>query len=120
MTRLALAIAVLAAAPALAQDEPDATTLLCLDMKGPPEKLAEICPCVTETFQAEVDEEEAALYEAVGARYLAKKSAGQGMVDAWDAAIAETAAEAGLGRTALLSRMNDVGQIHRAAMGSCM
>lgn len=99
------------AAPALAD-----VTAMCLEQPGATE---ELCACVTEALLAETGEEDAALYEAVGTRYLANKAAGQGMADAWDAAIAETAAEAGLDRIALLTRMNDVGRAHQAAMTAC-
>ena len=93
----------------------DATSM-CLQIAGTTESQ---CDCASEALDAEIGDGEAALYDATGTRYLANRAAGQGMGDAWDAAIAETAAENGMGATELLSRMNDVGKAHRAAIGSC-
>lgn len=89
---------------------------MCLEMQGATKAT---CTCASEKLTAEVGAEDAKLYDAVGTRYLANKEAGQSMGDAWDAAIAETAAEAGLGRTALLNRMNTAGKAHRAAIKGC-
>lgn len=89
---------------------------MCLEMQGATEAT---CTCASEKLTAEVGAKDAKLYDAVGTRYLANKEAGQGMGDAWDVAVAETAAEAGLGRTALLSRMNAIGKAHRAAIKGC-
>lgn len=104
-------LAALAAQGALAD-----ATAMCLDMGGTTEAQ---CACATEALAGIVGEEEAALYDAVGTRYLANLASGQGMGDAWDAAIAETAADNGLGRTALLTRMNDAGKAHRGAIAAC-
>lgn len=104
-------LAGLAAGGALAD-----ATAMCLEMGGTTEAQ---CACATEALAGIVGAEDAALYGAVGTRHLANRAAGQGMGDAWDAAIAETAAEAGLGRTALLGRMNDAGKAHRGAVAAC-
>lgn len=91
-------------------------TAMCLERTGTTEAQ---CACATDALAGEVGADDAALYDSVGTRYIANKAGGQGMADAWDAAIAETAGEAGLGRTALLTRMNAAGTAHRAAMKAC-
>ena len=90
-------------------------TAMCLAL-GAPEAL---CTCATEALAAEIAAEDAALYDTIGTRYLANMTAGQGRAEAWDTAIAESAAEAGLGSTALLTRMNAAGSAHRTAMQGC-
>lgn len=113
MKSLATAVVLLAStAFAAAADAID----MCLEMNGATEAA---CICATDELATDFGAEDLVLYDAVGLRYLANKAAGQGMGDAWDAAIADTAAEAGMGRTELLSRMNDVGQAHRDAIGGC-
>ncbi|MGA9253711.1 MAG: hypothetical protein WBV71_14845 [Roseobacter sp.] len=89
---------------------------MCLEGDGATEAQ---CSCATAALAQEVGVDEAGLYDQVGTLYLANKVAGQSMGDAWDAAIAEVAGRARLGRTALLTRMNSAGRIHRDAIKSC-
>ena len=108
---LAAALLALAAAPAAAD-----ATAMCLEGNGMTDAQ---CACATEALADEIGGGDADLYHAVGTRYLENKAAGQSVGDAWDAAIAETAVEAGLGHTALLTRMNAAGKAHRGAMKRC-
>jgi hypothetical protein len=44
---------------------------------------------------------------------------GESRVDAWNAASATAAAEAGIAPRALMSRTNEIGAAHRAAIDAC-
>ena len=103
--------ALLSALPAYAD-----ATRMCLDRSG---TTAQQCACATDALAAEVVAEDLTLYDKVGTLYLANKAAGQGMGDAWDAAIARIASEAGMGRIDLMNRMNVVGRAHRDAIKEC-
>ena len=92
------------------------TTAMCLDMAGMTDAR---CECATKALAAEVSPEALGQYDAVSARYVEKLASGQAMVEAWDAAIAETASETGTERRALLESMNDVGKAHRTAILGC-
>jgi hypothetical protein len=91
-------------------------TAMCLDDD---DNSAARCACATEALAAEVGAEDAGFYDMVGTRYLANRKDEQGMAESWDAAIVDTAAEAGIGSIALLTRMNAVGTAHRSAIKAC-
>jgi hypothetical protein len=114
MIRPAALAALLAALPALAAaQEPDALCMALADTD------AAQCECAAGRFTDAVGRDDAALYEAVTTVYFARRQEGAGDADAWDAAVGEVAREAGVGKVALLQRMNAAGKAHRAAIRAC-
>ncbi|MFX0541650.1 hypothetical protein ACEWPM_007945 [Roseovarius sp. S4756] len=89
---------------------------MCLEKSGTTEAQ---CACAEAALIEEIGADDAGIYDRVGTRYLESREAGQSMGDSWDAAIAATAAEIGVGRTALLTRMNVAGKAHRGAIKAC-
>ncbi len=112
MTRYPLAFAALTftTLPAIAD-----TTAMCVDTG----KTEEVCTCATEALAEAVSEEDAARYSAIGTLFVANREAGQGWVEAWDAAVAGIAEEAGVRANELQKAMNPVGKAHREAKKGC-
>ncbi len=111
MTKSPLALAALAltALPALAD-----TTAMCLERNS-----EEVCSCATEALATAVSEEDAAHYDAIGTLFITNREAGQGWVDAWDAAVAGVAEQTGMQASALQRAMNPVGKAHQEAIKGC-
>jgi hypothetical protein len=79
----------------------------------------EICACSAKQLQSEVGENDYALYEAVGAAYLANQASGMKMGDAWDAAVDAESGPRGLGFSEALTKTNAIGKAHRKAIKAC-
>lgn len=77
------------------------------------------CECIETGLLGAISDEDAGLYLRVSSRYFENRDAGQGMSDAWDAAVQAEADELGLGFIELLSRTNEIGTIHRETMQRC-
>ena len=82
-------------------------------------KPGEICSCSAERLKSEVGDDDYALYEAVGAAYIANQATGMKMGDAWDAAVRAESGRRGLGFSETLTRTNATGKAHRKAIKDC-
>ena len=87
-----------------------------LDMCG---KSAKVCECAASQFKADVGDSSYALYQAVGAAYLANKATGMGRGDAWDAAVRGEAKNRGESFSGLLQQTNSLGKAHRKTIKGC-
>ena len=82
-------------------------------------KTDEVCSCAANQLKSEVGDEKYGLYEAIGAVYIANKSSGMNMGDAWDAAVKGEAGKRGKGFTETLNLTNEIGKTHRKAIKDC-
>ena len=82
-------------------------------------KSDKICACAASQLKNEVGADDYALYEAIGADYIANQSKGMGMGDAWDAAVKVEATKRGSSSTKILSKTNAIGKAHRKAIKTC-
>lgn len=93
----------------------DAVDDMCLESK----QTGDLCSCASARLKSDVGDADYALYEATGKAYSAKKAAGMGMGDAWDAAVKAQATQRGEGFVETLNRTNSIGKAHRRAMKDC-
>ncbi|MEC7762381.1 MAG: hypothetical protein VX874_10785 [Pseudomonadota bacterium] len=112
MTRFALA-ALIAFAPLTASAD---VTAFCKVLPG---TNAAQCACATEKLRTQVSGTDFALYDAVGTGYLKNRSTGQGWLAAWRASVKTVAAQNGIELTAFKSRLDRIGDIHRAIGDTC-
>ena len=82
-------------------------------------KSDKICACAANKLKAEVGETDYGLYETIGAAYIANKSKGMAMGDAWDAAVKAEAGKRSSTFSKTLSKTNSIGTAHRSAIKSC-
>jgi hypothetical protein len=108
---LALLVATAAAAPARAQD---GVAAMCAELAPP-----EVCDCASADLLGQIGADDFALYDAIGTDYLARMADGVDRGDAWTAASAVVAADAGLSPRQLMDRTNDIGRAHRDAIDAC-
>lgn len=90
----------------------DGVNDMCVDSK-------KICECAARQLNSEVGEKGYALYESIGAVYLANKEAGMNMVEAWDAAVTVESDKLGKNFVDTLSTSNNIGSAHRKAIEAC-
>lgn len=82
-------------------------------------KSSEICTCSAKQLKSEVGDDDYALYEAVGAAYIANQASGMKMGDAWDAAVEAESGPSGMGFSEALTKTNAIGKAHRKAIKAC-
>jgi hypothetical protein len=105
------AMAVLGTAPAMA----DSVEAMCLKMN----KSEQVCQCAVEQLQAQLGDEDYALYEGIGVDYTANLGTGMARSDAWDAAVKKEAANLGVTFITLLKRTNTMGATHNKVIKDC-
>ncbi|HEC27855.1 MAG TPA: hypothetical protein ENI67_10705 [Gammaproteobacteria bacterium] len=106
--RLFIVIAVFSTSSALADSVKD----MCLG----PDK---VCTCAASKLKSEIGDEDYVLYEAIGTSYIANKSKGMSMEDAWDAAVKAEASKRGAGFIKTLNKTNSFGSELNNAIISC-
>jgi hypothetical protein len=82
-------------------------------------KSSEECACAAKQLKSEVGDDDYALYEAVGAAYIANQASGMGMGEAWDAAVKAESSQRGWRFREALSKTNAIGKAHRKAIEAC-
>ena len=82
-------------------------------------KSEKICACAANKLKSDVGGDDYALYETIGAAYIANKTRGMGLGDAWDAAVKAEAGKRNSTFTKTLSKTNAIGNTHRKAIKSC-
>ena len=82
-------------------------------------KSDKICACAASQLKEEVGTDDYALYEAIGADYIANQAKGMNRGDAWDAAVKDEATKRGSTSTKILSKTNSIGRAHSKAIKSC-
>jgi len=102
------------ASVAVAQVAEDSVLGMCAGIGTP-----EACACAADALRSEVGEEDYALYEGIGADYLARMAGGAGRASAWTGAVETAAARIGQSRTDLMTRTNEIGSAHSAAIKGC-
>lgn len=112
---IVLAAVVVAAITTADSAVADAVDGMCIDSN----ELEKVCACASKQLRESVGEEEYALYEAVGAAYMANQASGMGMGDAWDAAVKAESSRQGKDPIKILSKTNALGQAHNKAMKQC-
>ncbi|MCI2395577.1 hypothetical protein [Aliiroseovarius sediminis] len=78
-----------------------------------------VCDCASEALRTQIGNEDYAIYEAIGADYLARMETGESRIDAWTEASRTEAAKLGISSVVLLGRTNEIGNTHRAAIKEC-
>ena len=78
-----------------------------------------ICACAASQLKEDVGTDDYALYEAIGADYIANQAKGMDMGSAWDAAVKVEATKRGSTSTKILSKTNSIGRAHNKAIKSC-
>ncbi len=78
-----------------------------------------ICTCAARQLKSGIGDDDYGLYEAIGAAYIANKSAGMNMGDAWDTAVKAESKQRGASFVDTLSRTNAIGNTHRKAIKAC-
>jgi hypothetical protein len=111
--RLLAGFALLPAA-AFAQDVEDSVIGMCAGLATP-----DACDCAATALRQEIGDEDYALYEGIGADYLARMAGGEGRASAWTNAAEAAAARVGQSRTDLMTRTNEIGSAHSAAIKAC-
>ena len=82
-------------------------------------KSDKICACAASQLKEEVGTDDYALYEAIGADYIANQAKGMNRGDAWDAAVKVEASKRDSTSTKILSKTNSIGRAHSKAIKSC-
>lgn len=77
------------------------------------------CTCAAKQLKSDVGDDDYGLYETIGAAYIANKSAGMEMGDAWDAAVKAESKKRGASFVDTLNRTNAIGNTHRKAIKAC-
>jgi predicted RNA polymerase sigma factor len=112
--KTSLAAIILLPVVAAAQDAADSVLGMCVGLGTP-----EACECAAEALREEIGDADYALYEGVGADYLARMAGGEGRASAWTSAVETAAAAIGQSRTTLMTRTNEIGSTHSAAIKAC-
>ena len=92
----------------------DGVAAMCAELASP-----DACACASEALLSEIGPQDFDLYDTIGGDYVERMARGESRVDAWNAASATAAAEAGIAPRALMSRTNEIGAAHRAAIDTC-
>ena len=82
-------------------------------------KSDKICACAASQLKEDVGTDDYALYEAIGADYIANQAKGMDMGSAWDAAVKVEATKRGSTSTKILSKTNSIGRAHSKTIKSC-
>ena len=78
-----------------------------------------ICACASDLLKSDIGDDDYALYETIGAAYIANQAKGWIEGDAWDAAVKVEATRRGSTSTKILSKTNSIGRAHNKAIKSC-
>lgn len=92
----------------------DAVKKMCMEQDS-----EVVCDCASEALRTQIGNEDYAIYDAIGADYLARLDAGEGRMDAWTEASRTEAANLGISGIVLMGRTNEIGNTHRAAIKEC-
>ena len=82
-------------------------------------KSDKICACAADLLKSEVGGDDYALYETIGAAYIANQAKGMNRGDAWDAAVKVEATSRSTTSTKILNKTNSIGMTHNKAIKSC-
>lgn len=82
-------------------------------------KSDQVCACAASQLKEDVGADDYALYEAIGANYIANQAKGMDRGSAWDAAVKVEATKRGSTSTKILSKTNTVGRVHSKTIKSC-
>ena len=78
-----------------------------------------ICACASDLLKSDIGDDDYALYETIGAAYMANQAKGMNMGDAWDAAVKVEATSRGTTSTKILNKTNSIGRAHNNAIKAC-
>ena len=78
-----------------------------------------ICACASDLLKSDIGDDDYALYETIGAAYIANQAKGMNMGDAWDAAVKVEATRRGTTSTKILNKTNSIGRAHNNAIKAC-
>ncbi len=118
MCRMKLGLSALAflALPAstLAEGADDPVIGMCAGIATP-----DACECAAEALREQTDEADYTLYETIGGHFLTRVAKGEPHGDAWSAAVEDVSAGSGMTSTETMTKTNEIGKAHRAAIKSC-